>query len=255
MSLFSIERHRIIVERAREYGRADVLELSELLEVSPETVRRDLAALQKSGLLRRVHGGAVPIDRSSFESDLSTRSTRMHEEKARIAEAAVEEIGNAEAVYLDEGAVLHLVADRLRPERALTVVTNSLTVASTLAGKPNITVITLGGRVRPKTLGTVDFWAVNMLSTLVLDLAILGANGISVERGLTVPEASIAEVKATATKQARRRVLIGDHTKVGNDSFVRFAGLTDMDKFITDAGLGLSHVDHLRSSGISLKLV
>lgn len=255
MSLFTIERRRIIVDRAREDGRADVLQLSELLDVSPETIRRDLAALQKNGLLRRVHGGAVPIDKSSFESDLTVRSTRMHAEKERIAAAAVEEIGDAEAVYIDEGAIFQLVANGLKPERPLTVVTNSLAVASGVAGRENITVITLGGRVRPKTLGVVDFWAIDMLRTFVLDLVIIGANGISLEHGLTVPEAPIAAVKAAASAQARRRILIGDHTKVGNDSFVRFAELADIDLFITDAGLDLEHVERLHKAAVPLKLV
>lgn len=255
MSLFAIERRRAIVDYARQAGRADVVGLSELLDVSPETIRRDLTALQKDGLLRRVHGGAVPVDRSSFESDLTARATRMHEEKERIAGAAVERIGDAEAIYIDEGVIFQRVAEQLHAERPLTVVTNSLAVASTLATRANVTVIMLGGRLRSRTLGVVDFWAVDMLATIVLDLAIVGANGISVNRGLTVPEAPIAAVKAAAVKQARRRVLIGDHTKVGNDSFVRFAALSEVNLFITDTGLDAKSAEELRAAGVPLQLV
>jgi DeoR family transcriptional regulator, fructose operon transcriptional repressor len=254
MSLFSVERRKVIVDHARATGRADVGELSKLLSVSAETVRRDLTSLEKAGLLRRVHGGAVPVERLSFESDLATRSTRMIEEKSRIAELAVRHLENAEAIYIDEGAIFQLLADRLYPPSPTTVVTNSLAIAVSLAGRPNVEVISLGGRVRPKTLGTVDFWAVEMLGTMVLDLAIIGANGISVKRGATVPDAAIAEVKAAAMEQSRRSILIADHSKVGTDSFVRFAGLDGFELVITDDGVGTEHAAELRTAGVELLL-
>jgi len=254
MSLFSIERRKVIVDHARSAGRADVAELSKLLGVSAETVRRDLTTLEKSGLLRRVHGGAVPVERLSFESDLATRSTRMIEEKERVAQATLERLENAEAIYIDEGAIFQLLADRLFPAGPTTVVTNSLAIAVSLAGRPNIEVIALGGRVRPKTLGAVDFWAVEMLETMVLDLAIIGANGISVKRGATVPDAAIAEVKGAAMKQSRRSILIADHSKVGADSFVRFADLADFEAFITDDGVSDEHSAELRAAGVDLVL-
>jgi len=254
MSLFSIERRKVIVDHARSTGRADVTELTKLLGVSAETVRRDLTALEKSGLLRRVHGGAVPVERLSFESDLATRSTRMIEEKTRVAEAVLAHLENAEAIYIDEGAIFQVLADRFFPASPTTVVTNSLAIAVSLAGRPNVEVISLGGRVRPKTLGAVDFWAVEMLETMVLDLAIIGANGISVKRGATVPDAAIAEVKAAAMKQSRRSILIADHSKVGADSFVRFAGLDGFESFITDDGVDDEHAAELRAAGVDLIL-
>ena len=254
MSLFSIERRKVIVDHARETGRADVAELAKLLKVSAETVRRDLTTLEKSGLLRRVHGGAVPVERLSFESDLATRSTRMTEEKSRIAEAVLAHLENAEAIYLDEGSVFQLFADRFAPSAPTTVVTNSLPVAVSLAGRPNVEVISLGGRIRAKTLGAVDFWAVEMLETMVLDLAIIGANGISVRRGATVPDAAIAEVKSAAMKQARRSILIADHSKVGADSFVRFADLAEFELFLTDDGIDEDHAAELRAAGVELVL-
>ncbi|WP_022882027.1 DeoR/GlpR family DNA-binding transcription regulator [Gryllotalpicola ginsengisoli] len=254
MSLFSIERRKVIVDHARETGRADVAELSKLLKVSAETVRRDLNTLERAGLIRRVHGGAVPVERLGFESDLATRSERMIEEKSRIAEATIAHLENAEAIYVDEGTIFQLLADRIRPTSPLTVVSNSLAIASSLAGRPNVEVISLGGRVRAKTLGAVDFWAVEMLETMVLDLAIIGANGISVKRGATVPDAAIAEVKSAAMKQSRRSILIADHSKVGADSFVRFADLDDFELFITDDGVSEEHADELRGAGVELVL-
>ncbi|HEY5224409.1 MAG TPA: DeoR/GlpR family DNA-binding transcription regulator [Microbacteriaceae bacterium] len=250
--MFSVERRKAIVNHARELGRADVSSLSKLLEVSPETIRRDLNGLEREGLLRRVHGGAVPVERLGFESDLATRGGRMIAEKTRIAEATLKHLDNAEAVYIDEGTIFKLLVDRLRPTSPLTVVTNSLAVASSLAGTPNVEVIALGGHVRAKTLGTVDFWAVDMLSTMVLDLAIMGCNGVSARRGATVPDAAIAEVKSAAMKQSRHRILIGDHSKVGADSFIRYADLTEFDSFITDDGVDPERADALTGAGLKV---
>ena len=252
MPIFSVERRKVIVDHARQTGRADVSELSKLLSVSQETIRRDLNGLEEAGLVRRVHGGAVPVERLGFESDLATRSERMSEEKNRIADATVEYLENAEAIYVDEGVIFQRLADRIQPATPLTVVTNSLAIASTLAGRQNVEVISLGGRVRSKTLGVVDFWAIEMLSTMVIDLAIMGANGISVRHGATVPDAAIAEVKSAAMRQARRSMLIADHSKVGADSFVRFADLRDFDTFITDDGVDRAGAAEIAATGISL---
>lgn len=242
----------MIVDHAREIGRADVSTLSKLLTVSPETIRRDLNELERDGLLRRVHGGAVPVERLGFESDLATRAERMTAEKVRIAEATIGHLDNAEAIYVDEGSIFKLLVDRLQPASPVTIVTNSLMVASSVVGRPNVEVIVLGGRVRAKTLGAVDFWATEMMSTMVIDVAIMGANGFSIQHGATVPDAAIAAVKTMAMRQSRHRILIGDHSKVGTDSFIQYAELNEFDLFITDDGVDPAKADAISATGVNL---
>jgi DeoR/GlpR family transcriptional regulator of sugar metabolism len=129
------------------------------------------------------------------------------------------------------------VGEALRPESRLTVVTSSLLAAGALADSPNVTVILLGGRVRGRTMATVDHWATRMLGELVIDLAYLGANGISREHGLTTPDPAVAAVKTQVVARARRRVFVGLHTKFGVASFCRFAEITDFEALVTDTGL------------------
>jgi DeoR family fructose operon transcriptional repressor len=250
--MYAVERRQWLVERARSYGRLDVTALSEELNLAPETIRRDLNDLERQGMLRRVYGGAVPIERLHFESALSVRASRRPAEKGRIATAAVELLGTAEAIFIDEGQLPHLVAERLEPPHPVTVVTASLAIATELVGRPNVEVLIVGGRVRPQTLGAVDHWAVDMLRSLVLDLAFLGANGISVEHGLTVPESAIAAVKAAALGSSRRRICVADSSKFGADSFVRFAGLTDFEHIVTDTGLSDQHYREIRALGLEV---
>jgi DeoR/GlpR family transcriptional regulator of sugar metabolism len=238
------ERRRVILAQARGAGHIAVAELADELEVAVETVRRDLKVLEDHGLVRRTHGGAYPVEGVGFESNLAHRSESWVAEKRRIAVAAIEHLGPAETVFVDEGFTPQLVAEELaRSGRAITAVTASLAAASALAASPAIEVILLGGRLRSRTLGTVDHWATEMLDKFVLDLAFLGANGITRDRGLTVPNAAVAAVKAKALEVSRRRIFVGIHTKFGVTSFCRFAGVPDFESLVTDTTLS-AHEAH-----------
>jgi DeoR family transcriptional regulator, fructose operon transcriptional repressor len=250
--MYAIERRRWLVERARLAGRLDVSAVSDELGLARETIRRDLTSLERQGLLRRVYGGAVPIERLTFESTLSMRAQRRQEEKHRIAIAAASFVESAESIYIDEGILPQMVAEQLQPSRPITVVTPSLAIATSLVTRENVEVICLGGRVRARTLGVVDHWAVAMLDTVVLDLAFMGANGISLEHGVTVPDSAVAAVKIAAIRCSRRRIFVGDSTKFGADSFVRFADLTDFERIVTDNALAVDLAAELHSRGVEL---
>ena len=250
--MYAIERRKWLVERARRSGRLDVSEVSDELGLARETIRRDLTSLERQGLLRRVYGGAVPVERLGFESNLSMRAQRRHEEKQRIATAAAKLVRAAESIYIDEGYLPQLVADQLRPGRELTVVTPSLAIATALASREHIEVLCVGGRVRAQTLGVVDHWAVAMLQSMVLDLAFMGANGVTLEHGMTVPDSAVAAVKIAAVQSSRRRVFVGDSTKFGTDSFVRFAEVTDFERIVTDTALPIDLAAELHSRGVEL---
>lgn len=236
--MFPEERRQWLVSRARADGRLDVAAVSEELDVAPETIRRDLNVLESHGLLHRVHGGAIPVERLGFEGALATRAITMHEEKVRLGKVAVELLEDAESIYLDEGSTAQALVDALPLDRPLTVVTNALPTAVALGARPNVNLLIVGGRVRTHTLGAVDHWATRMLGDLVIDLAYVGTNGISVDRGLTTPDPAVAAVKSAAVAAARRRVLIADHTKFGVNSFCRFAHVRDLEAIVTDSGLG-----------------
>ena len=234
------ERHHRIVALARADGDVDVAKLAADLAVSPETIRRDLRVLEKHGLIRRTHGGAYPVETAKFETSLAMRTTRSVPEKRRIAAAAAALIGDAETIFIDEGFTPQLIAEALPTGRPLTAVTASLTTAAWLASSTPATVLLLGGRVRGKTLATVDHWATQMLSEFVIDLAFVGANGISREFGLTTPDPAVAAVKARVVRSARRRIFAGIHTKFGVSSFCRFADIADFETIVTDSALPAS---------------
>lgn len=234
--MYAEERQHEIVRIARDEGRADVTTLAAALNVTAETIRRDLTTLERAGVLRRVHGGAIPIERIGFEPALATRDTVFTEEKERIAKAAIAEVPDEGAIILDAGTTTGRLAQALPPDKELTIVVNSPVIAAALGTRKNLNILLLGGRLRGRTLATVDDWALRPLADMYVDVAFMGANGISVERGLTTPDPAEAAVKQAMIRAARRCVVLADHTKLGNDCLARFGSLSDVDTFITDGG-------------------
>lgn len=247
--MYAEERQQVILERARAQGRVDVTALADQFAVTTETVRRDLTILERHGVLRRVHGGAIPVERLGFEPALATREAVMTAEKTRIAKAAVAELPDEGSILLDAGTTTARLADELPNDRELTVVTHSVNIALSLSTRPNLTVMLVGGRLRSRTLATVDAWAIQALRDTFVDVAFIATNGVSPERGLTTPDSAEAMIKRAAIASSRRCVLLADHTKVGNDYFTRFADLKDIDTFITDTGLDQDTANEIAAAG------
>jgi DeoR family transcriptional regulator, fructose operon transcriptional repressor len=247
--MYAAERQQWLLNRARDAGRVDVAVTAAELDVTPETIRRDLGALERQGLVRRVHGGAIPAGRLDFEPGIGQRDAVATAEKDRIAKAGLEELRGATTVLLDAGTTTARLASLLPTDLELTVVTNALPIASVLATRPNITLRMLGGRVRGTTLATVDEWTLTVLETLHLDLAFLGTNGFSVDRGLTTPDPAEAAAKTAMLRAARRSVVLADAAKYGADQFVRFGRLDQVETLITDTGLDPADAAAIQAAG------
>lgn len=247
--MYAEERHQAIVERARAEGRVDVAVLAVDLDVTAETIRRDLTTIERQGLLRRVHGGAIPVERLGFEPALAVRDAVLQAEKERIAKAALDEIPEEGAILLDAGTTTARLAAALPADREFTVVTNGVPIATMLAPRRNITVLLLGGRVRGRTMAAVGQWAEQALQDIFVDVAFLGTNGVSAERGLTTPDTAEAAAKRAMMNAARRTVVLADHTKVGNDHFARFARLEEVDVVVSDSGLDEETAAQLAAHG------
>jgi DeoR family transcriptional regulator, fructose operon transcriptional repressor len=248
----SRERRFQLLQLVRDNGELEVAALDALLGVSLETIRRDLRVLEAQGQIRRSYGRVFAVESGVFETPLAARSTINPEEKGRIASAVVGRIGEAQTIFIDEGFQTQLVAQRLPEDRRLTIVTASLPIATMLAPWPNMQVIILGGRVRGNTLGVVDLAAVDALRRLNLDLAIVGANGVSVERGMTTPDPAVAAVKEAAVRSATRRMFVGAHHKFGTTTFVSFAALSDFELIITGQELSATLANRFATAGANL---
>jgi DeoR family transcriptional regulator, fructose operon transcriptional repressor len=248
--MYAEERQQAILAKARAAGRVDVVGLAEDLSVTTETIRRDLTVLERAGVVRRVHGGAIPVERLGFEPGVAARDAVMTGEKERIAKAALAELPQEGSIIIDAGTTTGRLIEILPVDRELTVVVNAPAFAAQLATRPNLTVLMLGGRIRGRTMAAVDDWALAPLSQLCVDVAFIATNGVSLARGLTTPDITEAAVKRAMIGAARRTVLLADHGKVGNDCMARFGGLGDVDLFITDSGLDEETAGEFGGAGV-----
>jgi DeoR family fructose operon transcriptional repressor len=248
--LFSDERQEEILALIRQEKRVSVSSLADRFAVVGETIRRDLADLEQRGLIRRVHGGAIPVERVTFEPPIEARHDLMRPEKERIALAALTELPGEGSAFIEAGSTTSFLAAVLPADCSLTIVTNGGYIASTLARHPNLTVLAVGGRVRPRSLACVDDWALDTLSRLRVTVAFLGTNGLSPENGLTTPDPAEAAVKRATLSIAQHTVLLADHSKIGVASLLRYGDLDQIDTLITDSGVPQDQACGLQDAGL-----
>jgi DeoR family fructose operon transcriptional repressor len=252
--MYAEERQQAIASLVNSRGRASVAELAEAYDVTTETVRRDLAALDRAGLIRRVHGGAVPVRALRLaEPGVGERENTRAEFKDAIATAAVEYIPlTGASVLFDAGTTTSRIAAALPSDRELNVVTNSVPIAARLAGMPSVSLQLLGGRVRGLTQAAVGDQVLRVLDTLRVDIAFIGTNGISVRHGLSTPDTDEAAVKRAMIAATNYVVVVADSSKIGREEFVSFAPLSRVDTLITDSELDDAYRDQLTEQGIEV---
>ncbi|HEX6934894.1 MAG TPA: DeoR/GlpR family DNA-binding transcription regulator [Actinomycetes bacterium] len=233
------ERQSYIVERIRERGAVRVSDLTRELAVSDMTVRRDLDRLAKLGLLDKVHGGATAPGRNSTdEPGFETKSARERTEKDAIAQLAVTLVRPGFAVGLSAGTTTWTLAHRLLDVPGITVVTNSVQIATVFYQNPRAdqTVVLTGG-VRTPSDALVGPIAVAALRSLNLDIVFLGVHGMDERTGFSSPNLLEAETSRALADAGRRLVVVADHTKWGVVGISTIAELEDADVVVTDAGL------------------
>jgi len=217
----------------RTEGKISSRDAADQLGCSLETIRKDLLVLERQGLLRRAHGGALPPAVLAQETPLEER-TENSGEKVRIASAALAGLEEGSTLFLESGSTTHQVAMLMPDNLSLTVFTNSLPIAGTLMSLPLVHTHLIGGSVRPLTKATAGYWALRELADLRVDIAILGTNAISESGELSTPDSDEAAIKAVALTVARRTLLLADHSKFDQRAVFHYGSLTDIDVLVTD---------------------
>jgi DeoR family fructose operon transcriptional repressor len=248
------ERQQAIAAQVTTHGRASVTELAQAFEVTTETVRRDLAVLDRAGVLRRVHGGAVPARTLRLvEPSVDEREVTRAAHKQAVARAAAEFLPQSgSTVLLDAGTTTARVAALLPPDRELQVVTNSIPIAARLAGFGSVCLQVLGGRVRGLTQACVGAPALEALAALRVDIAFIGTNGITVRHGLSTPDPDEAAVKRAMVASANFVVVVADSSKIGREEFVGFAPVSSLDVLVTDSEITAADHDNLAREGLEV---
>lgn len=242
--MYAEERQQAIADLITRRGRLSVNELAETFEVTTETVRRDLSLLERAGLVRRVHGGAVPAAALTvLETAVADRDAAHGAQKDRVAKAALAFLpGSGGSVILDAGTTTARLAPLLPHDPELTVFTNAVPIAGRLAGRANVDLHLLPGRVRRTTQAAVGEDTVEALGRLRADVAFVGTNGITLGHGLSTPDSAEAAAKRAMVRAARQVVVLADSSKIGHESTISFASLAEVDVLVTDDAI--SDDDH-----------
>jgi DeoR family fructose operon transcriptional repressor len=252
--VYAEERQQAIATLVGQRGRVSVTDLAEQYGVTTETVRRDLAALDRMGLVRRVHGGAVPAAAlTAIELGTAEREHSRAAEKDRIAKAALDFLPPpGGSVLFDAGTTTARIAALLPADRELAAVTNALPIAARLTGYAGVRLHLLGGRVRGVTQAAVGAETLRMLGDFRVDVAFIGTNAFTAGHGLSTPDFEEAAVKRAMVASAHRVVVVTDSTKVGREDFVRFATIEEVDVLVTDTDLLPSMRNELTEFGIEV---
>lgn len=219
------ERYHAIEELVRKRGAVTVTELTQLLDTSESTIRRDLTTLDEMGKIQKVHGGATVVEQQFItdEEDVSTKKGQNVEEKIRIAKYAASLVLNNDFVYLDAGTTTELMIDYITTTNA-TFVTNGIVHAKKLIAKGFKTFI-IGGLVKPVTEAIIGADAVNNMQKFNFTKAFMGTNGIHTEYGFTTVDVEEAALKSEAVKRSYVNFVLADHSKFDKVTAVTFAPL------------------------------
>ncbi|WP_046243765.1 DeoR/GlpR family DNA-binding transcription regulator [Hymenobacter terrenus] len=234
-------RSQIILEKLLHMGSVTVEELAEQFGVSVATVRRDLVELEQRGRLRRTHGGAKPVEPLLYEpfrndSSFHEQIERNIAEKRRIGLAAASLIEPGETISLTAGTTTTQVTRSLRPHANVTVVTNTVNVAMELSQRDDVQVLVTGGFLRGGWFSLVGPACTHALSQIFVDKVFIGVDGIDAAKGLTDLHHEEAATNRVMIQQAKRRIVVTDHTKFGVVVPCLICPTTEIHQLITDTG-------------------
>lgn len=237
------ERKQLILNRLLVDGFVTLETLTQLLETSESTVRRDLDELEAAGKLRRVHGGAEKIQTLQEELTNQEKSIKNVQDKRRLVERTGQLIEAGDVIFIDAGTTTELLLDYL-PDKDIMVVTNSIHHASKLVDKQIKTMI-IGGLVKQSTDASVGRIATSQIEQLNFDKAFMGMNGID-DENLTTPELEEAMVKKAIIQSSKATFVLADSSKLGQKSFVKVAHVSEVTIVTNQSENDIGLLDNLR---------
>lgn len=255
--MYSEERRRQIASLTAVEGRVNVTELAARFDVTAETIRRDLAVLDREGVVHRVHGGAVANQTfQTTEYSVDARLRSASGAKNSIAQAALQFLPEGQGgIFLDAGTTTAAFAELITMQPSAkhwSIVTNSLSIALTLANSGLDEIQLLGGSVRGITQAVVGNTALRTLALMRAEVAFIGTNALTVDHGLSTADSQEAAIKSAMITNAHKVVVLCDSTKMGTDYLVSFGAITDIDVIITDSNAPESFVKALRERDVEV---
>ena len=249
------KRRKEILDQLEKNNSVNITELSEILDVSSMTIRRDLNLFAEQGVVTLVHGGAVLNRGAAIVHNMPFKEEKLREEKKRIASFCANLVNEGSSIFVDCGSTAKEIAEAILQKKNIVVMTNSLPACNILSTAKNIKLIMAPGIFREKTQGFFGQMTSEFISKFKIDILFLGAEGLDIKQGTTSPDIVDAETKRSIVKQATKVVLVIDHTKLGFSSFMTVATLKEIDTIVTDKDADPEMIEELKNQGIEVFLV
>ncbi|PRR70439.1 DeoR/GlpR family DNA-binding transcription regulator [Neomoorella humiferrea] len=246
------DRRREIIRHLEDYGIVKVTELSNLFQVTEETIRRDLERLEAEGYLKRTHGGAVKIASTQEETAFHIRNMRNRYEKQLIGRKAAELVQPGDVIAVDASTTALQFVNFIKDKKDLVVITHALKVVMALAGNADITVICTGGTLHSRTFSFVGPLVENALASYNIKKAFISCKGVTLEEGITESTEVQARVKAEMVRGAKEIILLADHDKFGTAALATVAPVKAVHKLITDMGTPEEELEKFRRAGVEV---
>ena len=248
--MLTSQRKQYILEVLKRDGQIIAKNLSQELNLSEDTIRRDLRELAQEGLLQRVHGGALPV--SPAIADFAGREDISQDEKVAIGKAAARLIKNGQVVILDGGTTAVQVARHLDKNLRATIVTHSARTALELINIPEIEIVLIGGRLFRHSIVSVGAAAINSISRIHADIYFMGVTGIHPTAGLSTGDFEEAYVKQALSKQAAETIVLASHEKLGAASPYVVTQLREISGLIVEQSVSEETLQPYRQLGLSI---
>lgn len=253
------ERRSWIAQKAMENGEVLLTDIVNKFHVTETSVRRDLDALEKEGVLKRIRKGAVPYLQEERNQSYAEKAKLNFQEKQRIGKAAAALIRPGDTMILDSGTttiqIVKHIPVAIKQSGSVTIMTNSVSISQELLNFSSPNLILLGGIFIPEHQATVGPQTIGQLKELTADYVFIGADGISLENGVTTANILIAEVDRVMTERARKKVLVLDSSKFAHVGLVPVKPISAFDIIITDSGTPEDIIDIIRKLGVEVLVV
>ncbi|MEG0439567.1 MAG: DeoR/GlpR family DNA-binding transcription regulator [Solibacillus sp.] len=252
--MYPVERQQKIMEIVRTQQVVKHSELTEALQISMETLRRDIQILVQQGLIEKFYGGIREVAQSLTETLIEQRMIHQLDEKIAIARECAKLIHEGDCIFLDSGSSTFQIAKFIRNMKNVTVITNSLPIAIELL-HTSVEIILMGGKVRHSEKSIVAYDFLLQYDQLNISKAFICTSGISLKNGLS--DFSFEEVltRRNIVRIAQTIYVVADHTKFERDVAIKICSLSDVDYFITDAGLNEAIFKQYKHEGINVQRV
>jgi DeoR family fructose operon transcriptional repressor len=246
------QRKKIILKLLEQNDEVSIREIVMQCNISEITVRRDLTLLEKKGLLKRTHGGAVRSAVIPALFGFNSNSLERRTQKMEICKLAVSYIEENDTIYMDCGTTVYFLSSLLPRFKNLRVITNSLPVVSELMLHPHIKVYLIGGELDTSLKALYGPMTDNLLLKYKADKAFIGAGGVSLSQGLSSNHEKEASVTLKMAEAADKVYLLCDSSKIENTSYYNYSSLSLVDYLITDNGISPSVLELYKNKGINI---